>query len=243
MAIAAAAIGFLIGLVVFGAPWHLPPAWGDIPSCTSAIATVGLLIGAIITAMYAIKAFRTQSAQLKDQREINAKQTEVLGLQVTELRESIDERRREAWQRRRAQAARIFIGAPRERDGWVRPSVKNASDFPIYEAKLWYISPDGLSVIPRDDGYRGTIQPGAERPGPEPFPSKEGLRRTILTFRDANNVFWIRMPGGALEEQPARPELESVRAALRTLPLELGPRGAAVHRARGEDALDADDYD
>jgi hypothetical protein len=24
--------GFLIGLVIFGVPWHLPPAWGDIPA-------------------------------------------------------------------------------------------------------------------------------------------------------------------------------------------------------------------
>lgn len=24
--------GFLIGLLIFGAPWHLPPAWGDIPA-------------------------------------------------------------------------------------------------------------------------------------------------------------------------------------------------------------------
>jgi hypothetical protein len=164
---------------------------------------------------------------------------------LSQLRSQQEVLRQDGQDRRRAQAARVFISAPRERDrpGWVRPSVKNASDFPIYESELWYISPDGLSVIRRDDGYRGTIQPGAERLGPELFPSKEGLRRAIITFRDANNVFWIRMPGGALEEQPARPELESVRAALRTLPPELGPRGAAVYGARGEDAVDADDND
>jgi hypothetical protein len=52
------AMGFMIGLLIFGKPWHLPPAWGDIPTWISAIATVGLLIGAVITAKYAIKAFR-----------------------------------------------------------------------------------------------------------------------------------------------------------------------------------------
>lgn len=25
-------VGFLLGLLIFGKPWHLPPAWGDIPT-------------------------------------------------------------------------------------------------------------------------------------------------------------------------------------------------------------------
>lgn len=29
--------GFLIGLLVFGDPWHLPPAWGDIPTWLLAV--------------------------------------------------------------------------------------------------------------------------------------------------------------------------------------------------------------
>jgi hypothetical protein len=48
--------GFLLGMLIFGSPWHLPPAWGDIPTWITAIATAGLLTGAIITARYAIKA-------------------------------------------------------------------------------------------------------------------------------------------------------------------------------------------
>src|SRR5438045_181067 len=96
-----AVFGFLIGLLIFGKPWGLPPAWGDIPTWITAIATAGLLAGAIITAVYAIKAFGAQSQQLKDQRELNAKQTRVLELQATELRESIDERKRDADERRR----------------------------------------------------------------------------------------------------------------------------------------------
>jgi hypothetical protein len=60
----------------------------DVPGWVTAIATVGLLIGAIITARYAIRAFGKQSDQLEDQRKVNAKQTEVLELQAEELRES-----------------------------------------------------------------------------------------------------------------------------------------------------------
>lgn len=98
---AGVAIGFMIGLLIFGKPWQLPPAWGDIPTWISAIATIGLLIGAIITAKYAIKAFRAQpkevddqatmlkvqSDQLEEQRTINA-------LQAKDLEESLKERER-----------------------------------------------------------------------------------------------------------------------------------------------------
>ncbi len=115
--------GFLLGLLIFGSPWHLPPKWGDIPTWITGIATAALLFGAIITAIYAIRAFREQSKevadqaamlnvqsdQLAEQRKINKKQTKVLKLQVTELRESIDERKREADQRHRAQATRVFL--------------------------------------------------------------------------------------------------------------------------------------
>ena len=67
----------------------------DVPTWITAVATVGLLIGAIFTAMYAIKAFGKQSEQLAEQREINEKQTKVLKLQATELDESIKERKQE----------------------------------------------------------------------------------------------------------------------------------------------------
>ena len=96
-------------MLIFGSPWHLPPAWGDIPTWITGIATIGLLIGAIITARYAIKAFGKQSDQLEEQRKINAEQTTVLALQAEELGESLEERKREAEQRRSAQAARVFI--------------------------------------------------------------------------------------------------------------------------------------
>ncbi len=47
-------------------------AWGDIPTWIEALATIGLLIGAVITARYAIKAFGKQTEQLEDQRTLNS---------------------------------------------------------------------------------------------------------------------------------------------------------------------------
>jgi hypothetical protein len=50
-----------------------------------------------------------QHDQLESLRKVNEKQIEVLGLQATDLRESLDERKREAEELRSAQAARVFI--------------------------------------------------------------------------------------------------------------------------------------
>jgi hypothetical protein len=110
-------------MLIFGAPWHLPPAWGDIPTWITGVATAVLAVFAIVTAWYARQAFRkqsqevgdqasmlkVQSKQLTQQRKINARQTKVLKLQARELRESLDERKREAEQRKIAQAAKVFV--------------------------------------------------------------------------------------------------------------------------------------
>jgi hypothetical protein len=194
----------------------------------TALATAVLALFAIVTAVYAIRAFRKQSEQLAEQCTINAEQTTVLRLQATELCESMDERKREAGQRRRAQAARIFVGAPRDADGGpVFPYAQNASDYPIYEARLWYLNSEGQLPDGDNHEYRGTILPGGVVAGTRELPPRLALRCTVLTFRDANNVRWIWMPGGVLEEQSALPTTESVRAALRTFPPELGPSGRA----------------
>ena len=91
----------------------------DVPTWITGIGTTILAIFAI----YAIRAFakqsqevsdqanmlQVQSGQLTEQRKVNEKQIEVLELQAAELREATAERRREAEQRHRAQASRVFI--------------------------------------------------------------------------------------------------------------------------------------
>ena len=122
--------------------------------------------------------------------------------------------RQDAEDRRRAQAARIFVGAKRDPGRRVYPYVVNASDFSIYEAQLWYLSTDGQSVIDSNGEYLGTILPGEDPYAKRDFTSKEARSRTILTFRDANSVRWIRMPGGVLDEQSAASPGEEVSARL-----------------------------
>jgi hypothetical protein len=48
------------------------------------------------------------------------------------------------------------------------------------------------------------------RPLSGTFRSIEG--RTVLTFRDANSVRWVRMPDGALKEQSAATARDSILA-------------------------------
>ena len=185
--------GFLLGMLIFGSPWHLPPAWGDIPTWITAIATAGLLIGAIITARYAIKAF---------------------GKQATEVGILVAQSQREADERRRAQAARVFVGAPQpaQPNAGTVPYAKNASDLPIYDAQFWYYGTGTL-----DSDALGVIMPGKKISGSGSviFPAREhAVSGVTLTLLDAAGVRWIRMPDGALSEQSRATTRESVQAAL-----------------------------
>ena len=193
----------------------------------TAVATAALTVLAIVTSVFAILAFRKQSQdvhdqasmlgvqqrQLDEQRMINGQQTKVLELQVTELRESIDDRIREGEQRRRSQATRVFVemrGSPEE--GVVRvPYVRNASDLPIYAVQLWN----------RDTRLNwdilGAIMPGEQSGGhglARQSSSALKLSDVILTFGDAAGVNWIRMPDGALSEQSRATPYDSVKAVL-----------------------------
>jgi hypothetical protein len=117
-------------MLIFGKPWHLPPAWGDIP-------TWFLAVGAGITAWLAGLAFQKQSREVRaieqqvkdgqtlaaqqgeqlelqrqqfaDQRALNEKQSEVLQYQADELRASVEQRRQDAEAKRRAQAEDVFL--------------------------------------------------------------------------------------------------------------------------------------
>jgi hypothetical protein len=206
-------------MLIFGSPWHLPPAWGDIPTWITAIATTGLLIGAIITARYAIKTFHEQSEQLKDQRQINAKQTTVIELQTRELSASLAERQRQARQLKRAQASKVDLRIEDRPDpgfgiipeavsiptpGILTVYVTNNSDQPIYNADIiWHDGSMGyneLAVWPGAVHLAPRIGPGesvsrAKRPTDPPEADDGALR-----FRDAKGVAWLRTSSGHLED-------------------------------------------
>jgi hypothetical protein len=129
-AMAGIVVAFAVLAIIFGHRW----SWGGVPDWINAIGTLGLLAGAIFTALFAVQAFREQAKevrlledQVSDQRGLARKQVEVLSLQADEIRMSLENRRRD-------QAERIFtwvetLSAER---GRFLIHVTNESDRPVY---------------------------------------------------------------------------------------------------------------
>lgn len=177
----------------------------------TAIATAVLAVFAIVTAWYARRAYRAQSGQLEDQRKLNEQQTPVLELQATELRESLEERKRQAERLLRAQASRVFITESKTgplADGtgqWVTsPSVaatvQNSSDLPVYQVEIrWHHgpgehgAPEALAVLLPGDTF--------ERSRNFPIDADLASCGAYTRFTDAAVVRWVRRPDGYLGKQ------------------------------------------
>jgi hypothetical protein len=168
--------------------------WGDVP-------TWGLFVGAVFTAIYARLAFRKQSEevkllgqQLSDQQAINKKQADVADLQAQELRESIDQRKREATDRQMAQARLVAA--------WLDAFLQDALPFP--ELVIRIRNGSGLPVyrviMNINVGVRGRFvrQPGALGPGETrelrvaiPGYPRIDVRPDIM-FIDSQGRQWLR---------------------------------------------------
>jgi hypothetical protein len=205
--------GFLAGLLIFGSPWHLPPAWGDIPTWITAIATAGLLIGAIITAIYATRAFAKQSEQLAEDRKVNTEQIRVLELQATELQESLKQRQRETLERQSAQASLVFVWQQRTvvnaldklPEHTVTVHVHNTSNQPVYD--IWFTWQSGDTkyspmwrekpLMPDETDFHSA---------PLPADADPGTFGPVVIFRDRAKLWWQAQPDGQLEQLPAGSE-------------------------------------
>jgi len=164
-----------------------------------------LAIGAIITSIFAIKAFRAQSRQLADQRRINS-------LQADEITASLS-------QRKRAQAAQVFIELRYDPPpSWVTvdrsplnpdaipwhytAEVANSSAQPIYEVQLNWLTENEF------EGRTATAQrimPGQNVTFDcEIYLSAQPISpdavSAVAKFRDAAGVSWALSPDGRLED-------------------------------------------
>jgi len=147
---------------------------GDLATWVGAVATVGLLIGAVVTARYAIKTFHAQDEQLKQDME----------------------------QRRRAQAAGVYVEhvqKPQETTGAYRTiataTVHNTSRLPIYDLRVtWY---KGTTPEEGTDRLK-SLMPG----GSHTFERKAHVREllTVVGFYDATGIRWQRSSDGKLED-------------------------------------------
>ena len=156
----------------------------------TAVATVALAVLALVAGVLAGLALR--------------KQTQEVGL-------LLEQNRRDSDERRRGQAARVFLAAPSDQGPPVSPRARNASDFPVYDTKFWYVNPGSDDLSASD--YLGTIMPG-DISSPRHRFSAEAFKYTALTFRDAAGIHWVRWPDGALQEVSREPESD---AELRTI--------------------------
>lgn len=194
----------------------------------TAVANVVLAVFAIATAVLALLAWLKQSKevsdqaemlelqrrQLDDQRRASEKQAEVLELQAIDLRESLDERKQSAAQRRREQAVHVFLTEQRRPSfpnspvigaqlSYVTVTVANNSHEPVYEAQLhWHL--DGSPYGDPNPEDIGTVLPGDNASKTRNFPQGTDLNRSgaALEFRDAAGIRWLRSSGGDLAEVP-----------------------------------------
>jgi hypothetical protein len=180
-----------------------------------------------ITAIYAIRAFRKQTEevrtiqeQARDQQELTRHQAELLKVQSGQLelqRRQLDDQLAE---KHRAQASRVFIWTetgldPRLTDAqiekgvpWhetVTASIRNTSEQPIYSAEL--VWDDGsaplMEVAARSHAER---LPVVLLPGSDATVTREAspaTRAVILRFRDAAGVTWLRGTEGDLVDLSA----------------------------------------
>jgi hypothetical protein len=195
----------------------------------TAVATAFLAAFAIITAIFAVLAFRkqsievqdqagmlqVQSKQLTEQQRINERHIKVLELQAIELHDSTAVRKHEAELVRRAQASRVFITQERELDldaidrypgprdagHRVKATVLNSSDQPIYGAEIrWHLGTAGHANT--DSDLVGTIMPGAEAISTRPLPpdAQVNITGADVRFTDGSGARWLRRLDGDLDE-------------------------------------------
>ena len=196
----------------------------DLSGEITAIATAVLAAFAIVTGIYAVRAFRKQSQEVRDQasmlqiqseqlaeqRKVNEEQIRVLALQAAELRESLDERKHEAVERRNAQAAQVHIVlkvVARGREGGpeIEATAVNTSERqqPVYDVKLyWHLGQQGYgSPNPELPGTLLTLRDESRR---REFPrgADPAACAAALSFRDAFGVNWVKTPdGGAMHAE------------------------------------------
>jgi hypothetical protein len=158
-------------------------ALGDLATWVGAGATVGLLIGAVITARYAIRAFREQRNEVCVLR----KQLEL----------DIEKFNQETERRQQAQAATVFVEleTPKAAVGWVyTATVHNMGDAPIVQLEIrWY---KASAETPVDQMVKDRLKFLRPNESHKFERSTSSHLRPVVYFDDAAGIRWQREPGG-----------------------------------------------
>jgi hypothetical protein len=230
LAVVCGVAGFVIAMLLFGAPWHLPPNWGDIPTWFLVVlATAGgwFTLSQLVVQQQALKDQRkafadqlgVQRQQLEDQNTAFEKQLAVQQQQLDDQRKAFQ---RDFDDRRKAQAKLVFLWTEVTTDSvltqaqhastGITPSsflvahVRNTSKQPVYDLEItWH---QGAALRGSVEGH-GTVMPDAGADvrreltgGPSAAVSGSPFRVT-LSFRDAAGVRWEVDEDGELKEPDA----------------------------------------
>lgn len=171
-------VGFLIGLLIFGKPWHLPPAWGDIPTWLLVV----LAAAASWVGFAQLSALRQQMAE---EALRNVQRDKLMDKQLEEA-----ERREESDRRRLVDDVNVLFNG---RTG----DVVNETKRPLTDITCKVMSKVDRHVLatPNWCGAAARVPSGPPggtwvyRPGPDPACRFETLRpgaRCGFIFKDLN---------------------------------------------------------
>lgn len=158
---------------------------GDLATWVGAVATVGLLIGAIVTSYFAIKAFHTQRDEL------------------TLLKNQYE---RDTDRRRRAQAAKVLVDPQQKQKKEVTGTYKTISTATVHNTSREAIYSLRASWYKEEKEETTQL---AEHVGPNLMPNGSfefehdahvaGVW-AVVCFRDAAGIRWQRASDGTLQE-------------------------------------------
>jgi hypothetical protein len=175
----------------------------------TAIGTAVLAVGAIVTAVFAIRAF--------------SKQSQEVGLLQEQARHEQQDHRQEAEERRWRQAVLVYLTrgfdsgvragtdfglpiGPMHLGAAVIADVHNTSGQPVYDVRVHWVDAGKESQAGAEDPL-GTLGPGDHSSVRRTVPDGtiEGEFMPVAYFRDAAGLRWTVTPGGQL--RPVPPEL------------------------------------
>ena len=162
--------GFLLGMLVFGAPWHLPANWGDIPTWL-------LVLLAAIAAWVGFDQLRILRGQVKEEADRNVRRDELLDSQLEEAKA-----RTRSDRRKQAEGVKV-----RHKDGAADVSgfVDNESPRPITDVtcKVMSMADGTVIAVPDMRGesfvttgtFAGAVQPRTLEIAPDEQPGERYL--------------------------------------------------------------------
>jgi hypothetical protein len=196
-------VGFVLALLIFRWPGHLPPNWGDIPNwCLVVLAAGG--------GWFTLSQLRVAQDALVEQKRSF---TEQLRVQQRQLDEQTKAFERDTDERRRAQAKLVFLWVtvgPDQRVGQVQHNVmgtfpglvqvvhvNNTSKQPVYDLAVDYYNGDRFHNTLNGDGWMG---PDSQQDLFEALTGSVTRYRVTLSFRDAAGVRWLLDEAGNMNE-------------------------------------------